>query len=168
MALGGAASQGLAVEVYLTSTIIRGTLATKHDRLSDHLLLRASDELFSLKDAAVEDLHGQPLSVGGAEYFIHMREALFIADLNTGRGPARSNLDHAKIAKESKNAVILVSPFWIRGQVHLMPGAALQDLLALKNRFIPVTGATLIGRSDVKPRTLLVNRTKVGCLAAAD
>jgi len=161
-------SHSVAIEVYLASTIIRGMLMTKHERLSDHVLMRAGDEVFSVHNSKVEDLNGQPLSFGGAEYVIHMDEVLFIADSNGEPGPERSNLDHTQIAKEPKNVVMLVGPFWVRGQVHLLPGATVQNLLTVKSRFIPVTEATLLGRPEAKPCTFLVNRTKIACVAATD
>jgi hypothetical protein len=59
-----------------------------------------------------------------------------------------------------------VGPFWLRGNIHLIPGSAMHDLLMAKTRFVPVTDATLVDRRDVGPRTYLVNRTKIGFITA--
>jgi hypothetical protein len=40
------------------------------------------------------------------------------------------------------------------------------DLLMEKTQFLPVTGAILIDRPDVAPRTYLVNRAKIGFMSA--
>lgn len=165
MALAESALYSMPLEVYLQSSVIRGTLVTRHDRLSDHLSLRASDEVFSLRDAKVEDLNGDPLLLRCKEYLLCMPEVLFIADLSVSVEAARTNLDHLQIKKETKKALLHLSPFWIRGNVHLIPGVAFRDLLVVKNRFIPVTEATLVGRTNVTPGTFLVNRTKISCLA---
>ena len=49
------------LEVYLPAALVRGILETNHDRVSSHLLLRQDDQVFSLRDATVEDLDGRPI-----------------------------------------------------------------------------------------------------------
>jgi len=49
------------LEVYLQSALIRGILTTNQDRLSNYLILREGQEIFSLREASLEDLRGRPL-----------------------------------------------------------------------------------------------------------
>ena len=49
------------LEVYLSAALVRGVLETNLDRVSSHLLFRQDDQVFSLRDATVEDLNGQPI-----------------------------------------------------------------------------------------------------------
>ena len=42
------------LEVYLQAAVVRGVLATNQDRLSNFLIVRQGDEVFSIKDAMLE------------------------------------------------------------------------------------------------------------------
>jgi len=161
-------SHSIPMEIFFPSSSIRGTLITRHNRISNHLNLRSGDEAFSLKNANVEDLAGNRLPADSKECLLYLEEVLFIADLSPTVDTARLGLDQEPIHKEPRRAFLHVSPYWIRGTVHLIPGATLNDLLVVKKRFIPVTEATLLNRPDVAPRTLLVNGSKISCLAADD
>ena len=59
-----------------------------------------------------------------------------------------------------------MGPHLIQGDVYLLPGGALYDLLLEKNQFIPVTNATILGRRPTAPRTYLINRYKIGLMTA--
>jgi len=63
--------------------------------------------------------------------------------------------------------LLSVGPYWLQGDLHIVPGGALQELLMAKTRFIPVTNATLLNRPDLGPRPYLVNRTKIGFMTVA-
>jgi hypothetical protein len=54
----------------------------------------------------------------------------------------------------------------LQGNIHLLPGSALDDLLMEKSQFLPVTEASLVDRQDIAPRTYLVNRAKIGFMTA--
>ena len=95
-----------------------------------------------------------------------MQEVFLIADLSPRLRSERSGLEHLYVKKEANKALLGVGPFWLRGNIHLIPGGALQDLLMSRTRFIPVTDATLVDRPDVGPRAYLVNRNKVGFITA--
>lgn len=154
------------LEVYLQSAVVRGILGTSQDRLSNYFILREGDEVFSLREATLESLDQKPLAVSSDEYLIYMQEVFLIADLSPQLRSERAGLDHLYVRKEASKALLGVGPFWVRGNIHLLPGSALHDLLMAKTRFIPVTDATLVNRADVGPRTYLVNRTKIGFITA--
>lgn len=154
------------LEIYLPSTVMRGTVITRHSRVSNHLNLRSGDEAFSVKNAIIEDLAGNRLPAESWDYLIYLEDVLFIADLSAAVDSARSGVDQEPIRKEPRNVLVHVSPYWIRGTAHLIPGATLNDLLVVKKRFIPLTQAKLLNHPDMEPLTLLVNGTKISCLAA--
>ncbi len=168
MVFGETDSYALPLEVYLPSTVILGTLVTRHNRLSNHLNARSSHDAIVLKDARIEDLDGNRLPVSSEECHLYPREILFIADLSPTVHAAQSGWDQQPIKKEQRRAFLHVAPFWIRGTLYLLPGGALSDLLMVKNRFIPITDATIINHPVRAPRTFLINDVKIGCLAAED
>jgi hypothetical protein len=154
------------LEVYLQSALVRGILATNQDRLSNYLILREGQEIFSLREACLEDLHGKPIEVRSDEYLIYMQEVFLIADLSPQPRPDQSAYAHLHVKKEQSSALLNVGPYWVRGNIYLISGAPLHDLLLAKTRFIPVTDATLLDRPTADSRTFLVNRTKIGCMTA--
>jgi len=50
------------LEVYLQSAVLRGILATNQERLSNYLILREGDEVFSLREATLEGLSRKPVA----------------------------------------------------------------------------------------------------------
>ena len=154
------------LEVYFQSAIVRGILVTNQDRLSNYFILREGEEVFTLRDATLESLTGQPMGVDAKEYVIYMRQVSLIADLSPQFRVTRSGLEHLYVKKESSKALLGIGPYWVQGKIHLTPGGSIHDLLMAKTRFIPVTDAILLDKPDVGLRTFLVNRTLVSCLAA--
>ena len=156
MALDEGMTYSMPLEVYLQSAVVRGILGTNQDRLSNYFILREGDEVFSLREATLEDPNRKPVAVSSDEYLIYMQEVFLIADLSPQFRSERSGLDHLYVKKEASKALLGVGPFW----------SAMHDLLMAKTRFIPVTDATVVDRPDVGPRTYLVNRTKIGFITA--
>ena len=166
MSAGEGLSYKMHLEVYLQAAVVRGVLETNQDRLSNYLVVRQGEEVFSLKDATLEMFSGKPVSVGADEYLVYLQEVLLIADLSSEAGVARSGMGAFYVQKDRSKALLSVGPYVLRGNVHLLPGSALHDLLMEKSQFLPVTEATLIDRQDVGPRTYLVNRAKIGFMTA--
>jgi uncharacterized protein DUF6812 len=154
------------LEVYFHAAVVRGVLVTNQDRLSNYLILREGDEVFSIKDATLESLGGKPVVVKSDEYLIYMQEVFLIADLSPHIRSGKAGLELLYVKKEASRALLSVGPYWIQGNIHLVPGGALHDLLLTTSRFIPVTDATILDRPDLGPRTYLVNRTKIGFMTA--
>jgi hypothetical protein len=155
------------LEVYLQAAVVRGVLVTNQDRLSNYLILREGDEVFSLKEATLENLHRKTVSVTSDLYIIYMQEVFLIADLSPEYRSDRSALGQLYVKKEASRALLSAGPYWIQGNIHPAPGGALRDLLLANSRFIPVTDATMLDRPDVGSRTYLINRTKIGFMTAA-
>jgi len=156
------------LEVYLQSAVLRGILATNQDRLSNFFLLREGEEVFSLRETTLEGLNGKPVATSSDEYLIYMQEVLLIADLNPRLRVEPGKFEHLYVRKEASKALLVVGPFWLRGNIHVPPGGALHDLLLTRTRFVPVTDAALLDRPEILPRTYLVNRTKIGFITAAN
>ena len=154
------------LEVYLPAALVRGVLETNLDRVSSHLQFRQDDQVFSLRDATVENLSGQPIVSRATEYVVYMREVYLIADLSPNNLSQRTGINSLYQKKDSSKALISVGPYLMQGDVHLVPGGALFDLLLEKNQFIPLTNATILGRQPIAPRTYLINRYKVGFITA--
>ena len=166
MAQDNFTTYSMPLEVYFQSAIVRGILVTNQDRLSNYFILREGEEVFTLRDATLEDLNRKPLAVNTEEYLIYMRRVSLIADLSPQFRVTRSGLEQLYVKKESSRALLGIGPYWVQGNIHLTPGGSIHDLLMAKTHFIPVTNAILLDRPDVGPRTFLANRTLVNCLAA--
>lgn len=156
------------LEVYLQAALVRGILVTNQNRLSNFLVLREGEEVFSLKDATLETCDRKPVSAGANEYLIYMREVLLIADLSPTSQAKRAGIESFYVRKEASKALFSVGPYLLQGNIHLVPGAALHDLLVEKSQFIPVTDATLLDRQEIGPRTYLVNRDRIGFMTAVN
>lgn len=154
------------LEVYLQAAVVRGVLVTNQDRLSNHLILRKGEEMFSLKDATLESFDRKPINVASDEYVIYMQEVSLIADLSPQAQSRRAGVENFYVQKETSKALISVGPYLIQGNIHLFPGSALHDLFLEKALFFPITDGLLVDRPDIGPRTYLVNRNKIGFMTA--
>lgn len=152
------------LEVYLQAAVIRGVLETNQNRLSSHLILREGDEVFALRSASLERLDRTVIAAGSDEYLVYMQEIFLIADLSPQS--ERLGVENLFVKKESSKALLSVGPYWLQGNIHILPGGALHDLLMARTRFVPVTEATLLDRPEVDSRTYLVNRAKIGFITA--
>ena len=157
----------MALEVFLQSAVVRGVLVTNQDRLSNYLILRDGEEVFSLRDATLENLERKTIVAGSDQYLIYMQEVFLIADLSSQLRQDRPGLESLYVKKDSSRALFSVGAYWLQGNIHLVPGGALHELLMTKTKFIPVTDAVLLNRPDLGPRTYLVNRTKIGFMTAS-
>ena len=156
----------MSLEVYLQAASVRGVLTTNQDRLSNFLIVREGEEVFSLTQASLETLNQKPVSVTAAEYLVYMREVYLIADLSVAGESSTSTMRSRYVRKDQSKALLGVGPYLLQGNIHLRPGSALHELMMEKSQFLPVTGAILIDRPDVAPRTYLVNRAKIGFMSA--
>ena len=166
MVLEEGLTYAMRLEVYLQAAVVRGVLTTSQNRLSNFLIVRQGEEVFALQDAILESYDRKQVSLAADKYLIYMQEVLLIADLSSQSRTQRSGIDSLYVQKDRAKALFSVGPYLLQGNVHLLPGTALHDLMMEKSQFIPVTEAVLIDRQDVEPRTYLVNRTKIGFMTA--
>ena len=165
MAPDNIGSYSMALEVYLQSAIVRGILVTNQDRLSNFLILREGEEVFSLRESQLTDLRGKTIDANADQFLIYMHQVFAIADLSPQFRADRFGLEHLYIRKDQSRALLGVGSFWVRGNIHLTPGALIHDLLLARTMFIPVTNAILLDGGASEPRTYLINRTQISCLA---
>jgi len=156
----------LPLEVYLQAAVVRGVLVTNQGRLSNYLVLREGEEVFSLKEATLEGVDRKPMAAASDEYLIYMKEVYLIADLSPTSQVRRTGMESFYVHKDASRALFSVGPYLLRGNIHLVPGAALHDLLVEKSQFLPVTDAVLLDRPDIPPKTYLVNRHRLGFMTA--
>jgi hypothetical protein len=152
MSLDQGLTYSMPLEVYLQAAVVRGVLVTNQSRLSNYLILREGEEVFSLKEATLETNDRKPIAAGSDEYLIYMREVYLIADLSPTSQTQRTGTESFYVHKESSKTLFSVGPYLLRGNIHLLPGAALHDLL--------------LDRQDIAPRTYLVNRNRLGFMTA--
>ena len=105
-----AMTYSMTLEVYLQSAVLRGVLVTNQDRLSNYLILREGDEVLSIKDATLEDLHGKTMAAGSAEYLIYMQEVFLIADLSPQFSSDRSGYEHLYVKKTQTKPCLASDP----------------------------------------------------------
>jgi hypothetical protein len=153
------------LEVYLQGGLVRGVLTTNQDRLSNFLIVREGEEVFSLNHASLETFDQTPVSLAAEEYLVYLREVYLIADLSVG-GETSTSTRNFYVRKDQSKALLGVGPYLLQGNIHLRAGSALHELLMEKSQFLPITGAILLERPAVPPRTYLVNRAKIGFMTA--
>jgi len=166
MSAGETLSYSMYLEVYLQSAVVRGILETNQDRLSNYLLVRQGEEVFSLKEATIDILGRKPIKVASEEYLIFMQEVFLLADLTVEVSARHAAAHPLFVKKDQSKALLSVGPYLLHGTVHLLAGNDLGDLLMERSRFLPITEATLIDRQDIGTRTFLVNRAKIGFISA--
>src|SRR6185437_10010059 len=103
------------LEVYLQAALVRGVLATNQDRLSNFLIVRQGDEVFSLREATLEMREGKALTAAADEYLIYLQEVFLIADLNSEGGARRPFADALYIKKDQSRALLSAGPYLVQG-----------------------------------------------------
>ena len=166
MSAGESLTYAMSLEVYLQAAVVRGILETNQDRLSNYLVVRQGEEVFSLKEATIEIPDRKPIKAATDDYFLYMQEVFLIADLSAQERARRTGSHALFVEKDQSKALLSVGPYLIHGTVHLPAGSELQDFFMEQSRFLPVTEAMLIGREEAGPRTFLVNRARIGFISA--
>src|SRR5687768_18599215 len=88
------------LEVYLQSAMVRGILETNQDRLSEYLIIRQGEEVFSLKEATLEIPDRKPIKVATDKYLLYMQEVFLIADLTVEDRARRAGLHSLFVKKD--------------------------------------------------------------------
>jgi hypothetical protein len=103
-------SYSMPLEVYLQSGIVRGILVTNQDRLSNYLILREGEEVFSLREAQLTDLRGKTIEVNADQFLIYMHQVFAIADLSPQFRADRSGLEPLYIRKDQSRVLVVIAP----------------------------------------------------------
>ncbi|MGH7774134.1 MAG: hypothetical protein ACREQA_18070 [Candidatus Binatia bacterium] len=150
------------VEVYVESAVLRGTIVTRHARLSD--FLARPDEIFFLEDTSFEQPQEKASLPTSARVIIYKKHVIFIAELSSGETEETADAGLLRTDREPLRVLIGAGSFWLQGDLHFMPGVTLESFAEAKGHFITATNATLLGRTEAQPRTFIINREKVHSL----
>ena len=144
--------------------VVRGTLLTRHRRITD--MLNAADEDFLVLEQATFDEFGSTGVVMQTDFAqVNLGTVLFgVADDPVEPTP------ELRVPKVTERALISIPPFTITGHIHLMPERSLHQALGeLLGRFIPVTDAVYwsdrVGEARKEALIVAVNHTRAHILA---
>lgn len=134
--------------LYTDAFVVRGTLQTRHRRLTD--ALNAAGEPFVVVENATFEEFGSRALVERAPYAqINLSTVLFALTSEDV-----SPTPELRTYKVIQSALISLPPFRIVGQIHLVPEQGLREALEeLHGRFIPVTAASFWSDRLSEPRT---------------
>ena len=153
------------VEVYFSSATLRGIVATRHTRLTDHLT--TADETFLLKNVQLSEERDRQGGINSETVVIYKHRVILVADLGSTNQPSVNEAQLVRVDRQPHRVVIGAGPFWLRGDIHLVKGADLETVGLGTSRFIPLTQATFLDRPKTEPATFIVNREQIGCLFIA-
>jgi hypothetical protein len=162
----GIVGEGRATVIRLVTDafMVRGTIQTRHRRITDMLNSAEHDFLVLTETTFVEfGVSGRAMQADFAQ--VNLNAVLFgVADEPVEATP------ELRVPKVSERAFISVPPFTVTGQIHLLPGAGLREALEdLVGRFIPVTEATYwsdrVGEAPTTALVVAVNHNRAQILA---
>jgi len=144
--------------------VVRGTIQTRHRRITD-MLNSAEHDFLVLTNATFTEFGsaGQAIQADFAQ--VNLGAVLFgVADEPVEATP------ELRVPKVSERAIISVPPFTVTGHIHLMPGRDLHEALEdLMGRFIPVTDAEYwsdrVGEARTATLVAAVNHSRAQILA---
>jgi hypothetical protein len=126
----------VSLTLYTDAFIIRGTIVTRHRRVTD-ILNMAEDGFLVLGDVTSDEFGARGETIRAEFAQVNLAAVLFaVADTPVETPP------ELRTPKVSEQALISVPPFKVSGSIYLMPGRGLREALAeLTGHFVPVTGA---------------------------
>lgn len=163
MLLGGEPTT-VALTLYTDAFVVRGSIKTRQNRISD--ILNQADEGFLVLSDAVVDEYGARGAATRTEFAqVNLAAVLFaVAD-----DPVEPRPD-LRTPKVPEQAMISIPPFRVIGRVHLMPERGVGEALSeLTGRFIPVTDATYwsdtVGEARATAEMVAVNHHRAQIFA---
>ena len=144
--------------------VVRGTIETRHRRITD-MLNSAEHDFLVLANATFDEFGstGQAIQADYAQ--VNLGAVLFgVADEPVEATP------ELRVPKVSERALISVPPFTVTGHIHLMPERDLHEALEdLMGRFVPVTEATYwsdrVGEARKTALVVAINHSRAQFLA---
>jgi hypothetical protein len=160
----GGESRTALITLVTDAFVVRGTILTRHRRITD--MLNSADEDFLVLENATFDEFGSTGVVMQTDYAqVNLGTVLF--------GVASDHVDptpELRVPKVTERALISIPPFTITGHIHLMPERDLHQALGeLLGRFIPVTDAVYwsdrVGEARTEAVIVAVNHHRAHILA---
>ena len=144
--------------------IVRGTVETRHRRITD--MLNATDDDFLVLSDVVFDSFGSRDQATKADFAQINLAAMLFAVANE---PVES-APELRVSKVPEQAMITIPPFRVVGHIHLMPQRSLAEALGqLTGRFLPVTEATYwsdsVGEARQTAELVAVNHARAQIMA---
>lgn len=160
----GGESRAASVTLVTDAFVVRGTLQTRHRRITD--MLNTAEHDFLVLENATFDEFGSTGVVMQTDFAqVNLGAVLFgVADEPVDATP------ELRIPKVSQRALIIVPPFTVTGHIHVMPERDLRDALdELLGRFIPVTDAVYwadrLGEGRTEALVVAINHHRAQILA---
>ena len=160
----GGDSRAASITLVTDAFVVRGTLQTRHRRITD-MLNSAEHDFLVLEDATFDEFGSTGVLMQTDFAQVNLGAVLFgVADEAVDATP------ELRIPKVSQRALITVPPFTITGHIHLMPERDLREALdELVGRFIPVTDAVYwadrIGEARTEALVVAINHHRAQILA---
>ncbi|MEX1169310.1 MAG: hypothetical protein WEE50_04120 [Chloroflexota bacterium] len=160
----GGEARATSITLVTDAFVVRGTIQTRHRRITD--MLNTAEQDFLVLEEATFDEFGSTGVVMQTDFAqVNLGAVLFgVADDPVDVTP------ELRVPKVTERALISVPPFTITGQIHLMPGRDLHQALGeLMGRFIPVTDAVYwsdrVGEARQTALIVAVNHNRAQILA---
>jgi hypothetical protein len=153
-----------AITLVTDNFVVRGTIQTRHRRITDMLNVAEHDFLV-LEQATFDEFGASGVTMQTDFAQVNLGAVLFgVADEPVDATP------ELRVQKVSERALISIPPFTITGHIHLMAGRDLREALDdLVGRFIPVTEATYwsdrVGEARTSALIVAVNHSRAQIMA---
>lgn len=160
----GGESRGASITLVTDAFVVRGTIQTRHRRITD-MLNTAEHDFLVLEQATFDEFGSTGVAIQTDFAQVNLGAVLFgVADEPVEVTP------ELRVPKVSERALISVPPFTITGHIHLMPERDLREALdELMGRFIPVTDAVYwsdrVGEGRTSALVVAVNHNRAQILA---
>jgi len=144
--------------------VVRGTIQTRHRRITD-MLNTAERDFLVLEQATFDEFGSTGVAIQTDFAQVNLGAVLFgVADEPVDVTP------ELRVPKVSERALISIPPFTVIGHIHLMPERDLHEALdELVGRFIPVTDAIYwsdrVGEARTTALVVAVNHSRAQILA---
>lgn len=154
----------VSLTLYTDAFVIRGTILSRHRRVTD-ILNMADDGFLVLGDVTSDEFGTRGETIRAEFAQVNLAAVLFaVGDMQIETPP------ELRTPKVSEEALISVPPFKVTGSIYLMPGRSLGEALAeLSGDFVPVTGAAywsdLLGEARQTAEIVAVNHHRAQILA---
>ncbi len=154
----------VSLTLYTDAFIIRGSMVTRHRRVTD-ILNMADDGFLVLSDVTSDEFGTRGETIRAEFAQVNLAAVLFaVADTKV------ETLPELRTPKVSEPAMISVPPFKVTGSIYLMAGHGLREALSeLSGRFVPVTGAAywsdVLGEARQIAEIVAVNHDRAQILA---
>lgn len=144
--------------------VVRGTITTRHRRITD-MLNTAEHDFLVLEQATFDEFGASGVTIQTDFAQVNLGAVLFgVADEPVDATP------ELRIPKVSERALISVPPFTVTGHIHLTPERDLREALdELLGRFVPVTDAVYwsdrLGAARTEAMIVAVNHSRAQIMA---